>query len=69
MYIANMQERINMLNSATAEERYLDFLKNNSNTFQRLPQWMVASYLGITPESLSRVRNNIARRKKRKLKI
>ena len=55
-----MQKRINMLLSATAEERYLDFIKLYPNLTLRVPQWMNASYLGITPESLSRVRKDLA---------
>lgn len=55
-----MQKRINMLLSATAEERYLDFMKLYPNLSLRVPQWMIASYLGITPESLSRVRKDLA---------
>ncbi len=58
-HIRALQKRINQLLGATAEERYLDFLKTYPNVFQRVPQWMVASYLGITPESLSRVRKNL----------
>jgi CRP-like cAMP-binding protein len=57
-----MQKRINMLLSATAEERYLDFIKLYPNLTLRVPQWMIASYLGITPESLSRVRKDLALR-------
>jgi CRP-like cAMP-binding protein len=57
-----MQKRINMLLSATAEERYLDFIKLYPNLTLRVPQWMIASYLGITPESLSRVRKDLATR-------
>jgi len=57
-----MQKRINMLLSATAEERYLDFIKLYPNLTLRVPQWMIASYLGITPESLSRVRKDLAHR-------
>ena len=54
-----MQKRINMLLSATAEERYLDFMKLYPSLSLRVPQWMIASYLGITPESLSRVRKDL----------
>jgi CRP-like cAMP-binding protein len=57
-----MQKRINMLLGATAEERYLDFIKLYPNLTLRVPQWMIASYLGITPESLSRVRKDLAKR-------
>ena len=55
-----MHRRINMLLSATAEERYLDFIRLYPNLTLRVPQWMIASYLGITPESLSRVRKDLA---------
>lgn len=55
-----MQKRINMLLSATAEERYLNFIHLYPNLTLRVPQWMIASYLGITPESLSRVRKDLA---------
>ena len=55
-----MEKRINMLLSATAEERYLNFVKLYPNLTLRVPQWMIASYLGITPESLSRVRKDLA---------
>lgn len=55
-----MQKRINMLLSATAEDRYLNFITLYPNLTLRVPQWMIASYLGITPESLSRVRKDLA---------
>ena len=61
-HIRNLQRRVNSLLSDTAEERYLDFIKMYPNLMLRVPQWMVASYLGITPESLSRVRKELARK-------
>jgi CRP-like cAMP-binding protein len=60
--IRYMQRRINQLLAADAEERYLDFINLYPNVTLRVPQWMIASYLGITPESLSRVRKELARR-------
>lgn len=57
-----MQKRIIMLLAATAEERYLDFVVRYPDLLLRVPQWMIATYLGITPESLSRVRKELARR-------
>lgn len=39
------------------EKRYLDLLKNNPEVLQRVPQHYIASFLGITPVSLSRIRN------------
>lgn len=43
----------------TPEQRYLNLLKNKPNVVQRVPQKYIASYLGITPVSLSRIRNRI----------
>lgn len=37
-------------------ERYLNLLQNKADLFQRIPQHYIASYLGITPESLSRIK-------------
>ena len=62
-HVSSLQKRITQLLGATAEERYVDFLKTYPNIFERVPQWMVASYLGITPESLSRVRKELVRKK------
>ncbi len=42
----------------TAEERYNKLLKNNPEILQRVSQKHIASYLGITPQSLSRIRKN-----------
>lgn len=41
----------------TPQERYADLLKNHPEIIQRVPQHYIASYLGITPISLSRIRN------------
>ncbi|WP_128544122.1 Crp/Fnr family transcriptional regulator [Larkinella soli] len=54
--------RISAFLSATAEERYLDFLKTYPSIARRVPQHMLASYLGITPETLSRVRKQLSRK-------
>ena len=61
-HIRHHQKRINLLLSASAEERYLNFIKLYPDLTLRVPQWMIASYLGITPESLSRVRKELARK-------
>lgn len=42
--------------TATAEERYNSFLEDYPSIAQRVPQHMLASYLGITPETVSRIR-------------
>ncbi|MDQ6756705.1 MAG: Crp/Fnr family transcriptional regulator [Bacteroidota bacterium] len=59
-FIRFMQKRISLLLGATAEQRYLDFIELYPRLTLRVPQWMIASYLGITPESLSRVRKELA---------
>ena len=60
-HIRHLQSRINLLLSARAEDRYISFIKMYPDVLLRVPQTMVASYLGITPESLSRVRRDLAR--------
>lgn len=61
-HIRHLQKRINLLLGATAEQRYLDFIKLYPDLTLRVPQWMIASYLGITPEGLSRVRKELAKK-------
>jgi CRP-like cAMP-binding protein len=46
--------------SETAEQKYLKFMKAYPESIQRVPQHMIASYLGITRETLSRLRRDIA---------
>jgi CRP-like cAMP-binding protein len=55
-HMSFLRKRILLLLSASAEERYDDFNQMYPNLANRVPQKMIASYLGITPESLSRVR-------------
>ena len=55
-------ERIVASLSATAEDRYNSFLKTYPTIAQRVPQHMIASYLGISPETLSRVRKQLSRK-------
>ena len=61
--INSLQKRVIQLLSSSAEERYTEFLKTYPNLAQRVPQKMIASYLGITPEGLSRVRKELVRKK------
>jgi len=55
------QERIHTAISNTAEEKYLNFIKTSPAIASRVPQHMIASYLGISAETLSRVRKAISR--------
>jgi CRP-like cAMP-binding protein len=57
-----MQRRLIGVLSEPAEVRYQDFLQLYPTLAQRLPLRHVAAYLGITPESLSRIRGELARR-------
>lgn len=58
-YLA-MQKRLTSLISLPVEDRYINFISFYPNIAQRVPQHMIASYLGLTPETLSRVRRKIA---------
>jgi len=57
------QKRIISSMSEPAEEQYLAFLKTYPSLAVRVPQHMIASYLGITPESLSRIRKQVVQKK------
>ena len=48
--------------SASAEERYLKFIKTYPKLFEIVPQKQIASYLGITPQSLSRIRKELTQK-------
>jgi len=60
--IAKDKRIVNAL-TATAEERYDDFMHTYPSIAQRVPQHMLASYLGITPETLSRIRKAQSQKK------
>jgi len=53
------KKRVEDLLYYSPENRYLKLLKENPQIFQKIPQKYIASYLGITPQSLSRIRNRI----------
>jgi CRP-like cAMP-binding protein len=50
------QKRMESLHFETARGRYLKLLKESPSIIQRVPSMYIASYLGITPETLSRVK-------------
>jgi len=52
------QKRIHTAISMTAEERYEELTNTYPQFLQRFPQSMIASYLGLSPETLSRIRKN-----------
>lgn len=59
--VASQQRLIDNM-SLTAEERYLQFIKKYPGIPVLVPQHNIASYLGITPEFLSKIRSRLARR-------
>lgn len=56
------QSRIQSFISSTAEEKYLKFLETFPHLPMRVPQGMIASYLGITAETLSRIRKSMLKK-------
>ena len=56
------QNRIAKTNSESAEHRYLEFSKLYPHFIQRIPQYLIASYLGIKPQSLSRIRHQLSKK-------
>jgi len=60
---AFLQKRMLSVLSLTAEERYEDFMNIYPQIAQRLPQYVLASYLGMSTEYLSKLRNNRVQKK------
>jgi CRP-like cAMP-binding protein len=56
-----MEERSISLQNKTAKERYLEFMKEFPGVVNRVPLQYIASFLGIAPETLSRIRKNLFR--------
>jgi len=56
-------QRITNTNSFTAEERYVAFQKKYPQFDRRIPQKYLASYLGITPEFMSKLKKQLLRKK------
>lgn len=52
------------LSSDKPEERFQNLIKKQPDLFQRVPQKYIASFLGVSPESLSRIRNRIINKQK-----
>ena len=59
LFIHAAKSRRNLM-IQSAEDRYLDLLTGQPQIFERLPQHLIASYLGIQPQSLSRIRARIS---------
>lgn len=54
-YITSIQKRIILTSAHIAEERYAEFVKQYPKIIQKVPRYLIASYLGITPEFLSKI--------------
>lgn len=59
----NYQRKVTAHLTETPEQRYLRLQESNSSLLQRVPQYQLASYLGVKPESLSRIRKRLAVKK------
>ena len=62
-HLVSTQKRLLQSLAETAEEKYNRFLATYPECVQRVPQHMVASYLGVSRETLSRIRKQVADRK------
>ncbi|RDY59394.1 Crp/Fnr family transcriptional regulator [Flagellimonas nanhaiensis] len=58
-YLGSLQRRIILNNVLDAEQRYLDFVENYPKINSKVPNYLIASYLGITAEFLSRIRKKM----------
>jgi CRP-like cAMP-binding protein len=61
--IVTKERRLMSSITHTAEEKYVKLAESNPKMIQRVPQNLIASYLGIAPETLSRIKKNLARTK------
>lgn len=62
--LIHISQRNKSLLFNTPEERYLNLMKERPKVFERVPQQYIASYLGIKPESLSRIRKRLMESRK-----
>ncbi|WP_299225812.1 Crp/Fnr family transcriptional regulator [uncultured Psychroserpens sp.] len=58
MFLIKSKREISLL-SKTAEERYLDLFMERPNLIKQIPLKYIASYIGVTPQALSRIRKRI----------
>ena len=58
-----LQEKMATLMTSSPEERFTDLMGNNPSLMNRVPQHQIAIYLGVTPESLSRIKKRAYKKK------
>ena len=59
-YFAEQRKLMTSYLTDSPEQRYMNLLKQRPDIFQRVPQYQIASYIGVKPESLSRIRKRMA---------
>lgn len=64
--IVRQQNELAKYINQTPEERYIDLQKNRPELLNRVPQYQISSYIGIKPESLSRIRKRIVNKQNSK---
>jgi len=62
--LSKNQSTFDEFKTSSPEQRYLNLLKARPDLIQRVPQHQLASYLGIRPQSLSRMRKRLSEKKK-----
>lgn len=60
--LGKQEDKLAQFMISSPEKRYLDLMENRPELLQRVPQYHLASYLGVKPESLSRIRKRISNR-------
>jgi len=63
---AKKQALLQAFQTDSPAQRYENFIRHKPDMLQRIPQYYIASYLGLTPESLSRIRKRISSQKEAK---
>jgi CRP/FNR family transcriptional regulator len=57
--LVTKDRRLMISNKSTAEEKYLSLVQNNPEMVKKIPHTLIASYLGLAPETISRIRKRI----------
>jgi CRP-like cAMP-binding protein len=58
-WVAKLQQQVSSSMTDSAETKYLRLLRDRPKLLQRIPQYYIAAFLGISPEALSRIRKKI----------